>query len=342
MKKLNLMTFITGANRVNQMENDWVEAERFFPEQMGAYGYDPMMAMCAMADAGITISMMTDAKCIEFECKMKQAVGDATLDYGQQNTESNNDSQEDFFLIIGSSFNVLIDGELYISIPWIEGLIKVDMPESNGKKRKVQILFPYLRASAIRNLQIDGTVAEPLSFKGNILCLGDSITHGANCKLSSSTWVWQLAESKNLQLFNQGVCGYIFQKGSICKLNQGTHEFDTIIVAYGTNDWSFLSDRELMVGNMTEYFRELIGMFPKTRIYVMTPIARLDDTVNECISFDDWRACIEDTVSQYENVTVIPGNEMLDADVKLFQDGTVHPNEDGARQMMERLKERIL
>ena len=101
-----------------------------------------------------------------------------------------------------------------------------------------------------------------------------------------------------------------------------------IFVAYGTNDFGTYSDITTLVENQSKFFNQLIAIYPKTKIYYISPIWRKDyDTPKPMGKFSD--ACkIMKEVARLFGVTVIDGEKMIPPFEKFMADD-LHPNDLG-------------
>ena len=171
-----------------------------------------------------------------------------------------------------------------------------------------------------------GSKISPVSYNGKALFLGDSITHAAYVDFPSSTYVNLISRKLNYATVNQAIGGDIFSKQHL--ENLPLMDFDTIFIAYGTNDWKLANDNS--PERIEEFFGILNSLYAKADKYVILPIWRGDMNENTefIYSFEDVRKIIRDAASKYK-MNVIDIFDLIPHDPRLFYDEYLHPNEMG-------------
>ena len=158
-------------------------------------------------------------------------------------------------------------------------------------------------------------------------------------KFSSYTYVNILSDYFNANTLNHAICGDTF---NISNLDEDlTFSPDTIIVAYGTNDWWLGRDVSIVV---KQYFDKLKKIYPHTKIYALLPIYRLDAEEkheNVKIPFVKYREKMQEIISEYENVTIVDTIDFVPHFRDFFEDEYLHPNDIGFIKYAEHLKEYI-
>ena len=334
--KLEIKKFLKGALCISENEEGWVECSRFMPNQRNAYREDWRFYMCALGDAGICLSLSTDARKISFECRIASGYGTGGVpDKGKYEEEDWQVNQE---VLYGNSFDVEVNGNQVLSIPWKQGNISFEIENPDEKVQEVNAFFPFMIGSAVRNLCVEGTIANTIKTYKKMLFLGDSITQGANCMHSGGIWPVLGAKGKRMELINQGVCGYVFRAESIATLEDAGFVPEEIVVAYGTNDWADIRDEERLTGNMRDFFTQLERVYGKVKKYVVTPLPRMDEsTVEACMPLQLWREYIAKEAGKYPSISVLSGMELMGAEKDLFADGVLHPNDKGAKEIAAHL-----
>jgi hypothetical protein len=133
--------------------------------------------------------------------------------------------------------------------------------------------------------------------------------------------------AKQAEEYNKGVGGEIF----FPPLARLKDEFvpDWITVAYGTNDWAWLT-REEIKKNCTAFYSALRENYPNVPIFAVTPVWRADsDTVRACGSFSEVDRIITESVSALPGVYVVHGWDLIPHDTAMFGDERLHPSDEG-------------
>lgn len=187
--------------------------ERMTAAQLAYYDQNPAWAIRARCCAGCVLGFRTDSPFVDLRFSILSGI-------------------RDFFGI-----DVEIDGVLSHAVriekrdQRYEGRL-FELPYR--RQRDIRIHLPY--TLEIRLLEV--ALAEDTAFwplppsDGKLLCLGDSITQGAEARSPFSTYTHQLARLLGMELLNQGVGGHIFDAAPLDpQLHQ---DFDLITVALRT------------------------------------------------------------------------------------------------------------
>lgn len=235
-------------------------------------------------------------------------------------TEAVKVSFEYKFIWVGSqdSFEVAING-LITDITYVkdiekEGTISWELPEG---EKKVIIYLPADATVLIKNFEADAPCRRAEKNE-KVLWLGDSITQGYGPLRSSETYVSVANRILNYDIINQGIGGYIYDKKSLMKMEG--YNPDKIIVALGTNQYG--------VGTMKdveEYYETLTGLYgSEIPILCISPIWR-GDQPEGFPKFVDFCDKVKKIASQYKNVTVVDGFDLVPHLSEYYLDN-LHPN----------------
>lgn len=235
-------------------------------------------------------------------------------------TEAVKVSFEYKFIWVGSqdSFEVAING-LITDITYVkdiekEGTISWELPEG---EKKVIIYLPADATVLIKNFEADASCRRAEKNE-KVLWLGDSITQGYGPLRSSETYVSVANRILNYDIINQGIGGYIYDKKSLMKMEG--YNPDKIIVALGTNQYG--------VGTMKdveEYYETLTGLYgSEIPILCISPIWR-GDQPEGFPKFVDFCDKVKKIASQYKNVTVVDGFDLVPHLSEYYLDN-LHPN----------------
>ena len=227
-------------------------------------------------------------------------------------------------------FDIYADGDLVLHqgekevVEDRNGTINVKFKQGN---KKITIYLPGSCAVRITDFSISYVASiSSVSYNGKTLFLGDSITHAAYVDFPSLTYANLISKRFNCHTVNQAIGGDVFSKYHLEYLPE--MDFDTVFVAYGTNDWMWANANS--PERIEGFFSSLNNIYTKANKYVILPIWRAD--INEkpefTYSLEDIRQIIKDTASKYE-MNVLDVFDLIPHDPKLYYDGYLHPNEMG-------------
>ncbi|WP_026519544.1 SGNH/GDSL hydrolase family protein [Butyrivibrio sp. FCS006] len=216
------------------------------------------------------------------------------------------------------SFELVVDG-LVTAITYVKDIMDVgtitwELPEG---KKNVIIYLPADATALIRNFTTDSPV-ERAKKNEKVLWLGDSITQGYGPLRSSCTYVSVANRLLNYEIVNQGIGGYIYDKGSLMKMEG--YDPDKIIVALGTNQYG---DEDMTA--VEEYYETLTGIYGhEIPILCISPIWR-GDSVEGIPTLMAFCKKVKEIAGRYENVKIIDGMKLVPHLSEYFLDN-LHPN----------------
>ena len=220
------------------------------------------------------------------------------------------------------TFELTIDGLItqiyYLKDMKDEGRLTFTLPE--GNKRAV-IYLPADATVLIRDLSINSDSTAPVK-STKILWLGDSITQGYGTLRSAETYVSIANRLLDYDIINQGIGGYVYDKGSLMKMDGYTP--DKLIVALGTNQFG---DEDLTP--IEEYYVRLFEIYGHDiPTLVITPLWRGDvpDGEPTLIKFCDR---LKSILKTYPNITIVDGFNLIPHLSEYYLDN-LHPNPLGA------------
>ena len=216
------------------------------------------------------------------------------------------------------TFELVVDGFVcgiaYVKNIMDTGTIGWELPEG---EKNVVIYLPDDATALIRNFTADAKVVRAEKNE-KVLWLGDSITQGYGPLRSSYTYVSVANRILNYDIINQGIGGYIYDKGSLMKMEG--YDPDKIIVALGTNQY-----RDENMSAVEEYYSTLMDIYgDEIPVLCITPVWRGDsfDGMPILMSFSDK---VKKIAGQYRNVRVIDGMKMIPHFSDYYLDN-LHPN----------------
>lgn len=307
LNNAELKKYICGA--VYFKENDGIIPYRFTKEQMDNAD-DAARKIRHSTGTGIKIDFYSDTEELSFNYT---AFTEFTSDIYKLY----------FFDVYSDDVLVLHQGEKNVCEDRY-GTINVKFKTGN---KRVTIYLPGSCAVKITDFSIsNGARISPVSYDGKTVFFGDSITHAAYVDFPSLTYANLISKRLNCYTVNQAIGGDVFSKHHLENLPK--MDFDTVFVAYGTNDWKWANDNS--PERIGEFFSILNDLYSKSKKYVILPIWRgdADENTELTYSFYDIRKIIKDAAFKYK-MNVIDIFDLMPHEPKLFYDGYLHPNEMG-------------
>lgn len=194
--------------------------------------------------------------------------------------------------------------------------------------KTVTVHLPWNKKVALQELSLDdGAFVEPVKPEKKLLAFGDSITQGFDSLRPSRRYISRLADALNAQEFNRAVGAEHYEPNLVALKEDFVPDY--IVVAYGTNDWSS-SDPDTFNAKCKAFYANLNKNYPGVKTFAISPIWRTNvDEVRAFGSFFDIEKGIREASAGMDNVTVIPGIDLIPHDVKYFGDYGLHPNAEG-------------
>lgn len=218
-------------------------------------------------------------------------------------------------------------GDNYIALQCPSGEFSKHFSLGKGEKR-ICIRLPWAMITTLKELSIDdGAFLKGVKKEKTLLAFGDSITHGYDALHPSDRYISRLADFLDADEYNKAIGGDIFFP-DLAALKED-FEPDIITVAYGTNDWSHISEDEFKE-NCRGFYKNLADNYPTAKIFAITPIWRADcEEYRAFGSFSKVSADIREMTEDLKNVTVIEGIDFVPHDPSFFSDKYLHPNSKG-------------
>ncbi|MCR5501389.1 MAG: SGNH/GDSL hydrolase family protein [Lachnospiraceae bacterium] len=287
-----------GAYEFRETEDGYLKAFQYSEKQMEYFnGAFIMWAERCDASSAKTLEFRTSAKKVSFDYKI--------IWKGSPDT---------FELCVDG----LISGIIHVKDILDTGTIEWELPEG---EKDVIIYLPADATVLIRNFTIDAGYERAKKGK-KVLWLGDSITQGYGPLRSSNTYVSVANRLLNFDIINQGIGGYIYDKGSLMKMDG--YDPDGIIVALGTNQhW------EKDTTKIREYYETLTGIYgDRIPVLCISPLWRGDlrfGMQDGLPAFTEFCEEIKKIAGAYPNVTVVDGMKLVPHFPEYYLDN-LHPN----------------
>lgn len=269
---------------------------------------DPDFYPRALATTGVRLEFETDAEAFTFEAPS------------------------------GNRFEVLVNGLFDRQIRMNDlraagSEPKAAVPLGPGQKR-VLFALPSHSEGVLASFSVENaTFLRPVTYENEskILFIGDSITQGWNSQYDTFSFAYRTGLALNADFHICGIGGARYAPQTFEKVN---FDPDTVIVAYGTNDFSSKSrSAEENTANANAYLELVRQAYGSCRVVVLTPIWRSDKD-------EKWlttaRAAIADAARK-RGFETVDGDRLFPKNTAFFADNYLHPNDLGFSVYAERL-----
>ena len=204
----------------------------------------------------------------------------------------------------------------------------------------VSIWLPCLGGCEVRSVMGDGTFIEPVTERGQLLVLGDSIAQGYVTCDPGLAWPCRLAAQHGLDLLNQGVGGQVFQPGTLVGM-AGAVRPEHIVVEFGANYRFEPCQAGRVEQEVRTYLYEVAAAWPEVPTWVMTtlPYTEVAYPNHPRSCFAEVDGIIRRCAARHGSMRVVDGSALLDAGdlARLLADGSDHPGAAGQAMLAERL-----
>ena len=233
-----------------------------------------------------------------------------------------------FTAVDGDKFEVLINGLQRYRIHAEAYRAKCEKPTfdlEEGEKR-VTLIFPSHSRGVLGDVELDdGSYITPHKHATKMLFIGDSITQGWNSRYDSLSWAWRVTQYYDADSIIQGIGGAIFAPSTVLPMDFAP---DTVVVAYGTNDWGYYSDYITYRNAVHDTLAKVNELYGGAKIYVISPIWRQDcGKTTKVGTFDDCCNTVRDMAALF-GMTLIDGDNLVPPLMDYMADA-VHPNDLG-------------
>jgi tetrapyrrole methylase family protein/MazG family protein len=235
--------------------------------------------------------------------------------------------------------DIVVTGQKSYTTMVRDGRIEHDFPNPDHVPLEVMIYLPTIMSVAVGNLETNGTLS-PADSRPYLLALGDSITQGFVVGSPSLAWPAVVAARMGLDVVNQGVAGYTFDRASLRGLSvmRGAPPA-AITVAYGTNDWSRKPTARAIRQDAQRYLDKLAWYFPNTPIYVVSPLWRADVESGAPSGVElTWvGSMLRNCCDAHPNMYYVEGYDAIPENPVMLADGYLHPGPVAAGLVAERV-----
>lgn len=319
--------FTHGAARVEQTE-DGCRFHRFHEAEEALYQNDPVL----QAPAGVRLLFRTNSR--------RLILGGFTERASPVRSFYGIDILVDGVLRCSiGNYDAAIADTVYAEGEFPFGPFRQELALGPGEKL-VEICLPYSVGCVLQELSLDdGATAEAVTVHRTLLAYGDSITHGFDALHPSARYVARVCRALGADEYNKGIGGAIYDP-RLAALRQPWVP-DIITIAYGTNDFRTVSPSQFRE-NCRLFLTHIAAHYPTSRIYVISPLCRLDCTENENFGkFSTVGEIIAQETAQFPHAVFIDGLPCIPGEAKYFGDGCLHPNDAGFAWYGEALYQKI-
>lgn len=168
----------------------------------------------------------------------------------------------------------------------------------------------------------DGASFKPHEYDGKILFIGDSITQGWNSVYNSLSFAWQTMLRLNADCVVNGIGGAVFAEETFDDID---FDPDTVIVAYGTNDYCGGSSLDTISDACEAFLKKVRVKYADKRVVVILPVwSKLYDEPKEWGTMDECREIIKNHADGL-GFEVLNGDGLVPHSEDFYFD-EVHPN----------------
>ncbi len=214
--------------------------------------------------------------------------------------------------------------------------------DNSTEMNRITVYFPSHDNGVLTDVELDdGAKILPHIFSRRILFLGDSITQGWDSFYDSLSYAYRTARFFEADSLIQGVGGGYFHASTLDRL---PYDPDTIIVAYGTNDFfgGYFTSTEELHRHTKEFLDGVSTLYGKKKVYLITPIWRAgEERLQPLGHFSDYRNLLWREAEQ-RGFLPIDGTALVPHDSAFFADKTLHPNDLGFGIYAENLTRAML
>ncbi len=323
---------------------------RFTRAQRKVYSKSVMFGVMSESGAGIRMSFDTDGDRFSLRYKLTKinnmlpewiknnGMGKFFRQLVQLSKQATAAKGVAFF---NHGIDVYINGQKAKTIKAKKRRIRFKFFNPEKEKVHIDVYLPLFCNIAVRRLHCNGNVSPAVTPKRRMICFGDSITQGFYAQSPTDCYVGLLAKNLDFDAINQGVGGYMFDPDVLVDCDK-LGNAEAVTVAYGTNDWRFGDDFEVVRQNARAFFEKLHLIYRETPVFVLTPIWRSDcDIKTKVGEFEAVRQMIAQEASAYPDFYVIDGLKLVPHDKNYFADGFLHPNDKGFAIMAQHVTEEM-
>lgn len=336
----DIAPYLRGALDLEATPGGLARPRRFLSKQVDVLK-ERGRARRGLATAGIALDFLTDGDRISFDCLVLDHLRPQHPLYREVMEHEGALGRGGDGIVDGIDVVVAAvpDGARSFTLGVQDGRIECAFPNPDHAQVEVKVWLPDIASVAVGHLETNGSLA-PAPERDYLLALGDSITQGFVVGSPSLAYPAQVAGALGLDLLNQGIAGHVFDVRTLRGLSAlRDNPPAAITVAYGTNDWSRKDSAAQMRHDAQRYLDKLVWLFPDTRIYLLSPLWRVDedDTMPSGKPLTWMSEMLRDVCGAYGQVRFIDGYPVLPRNSLMFADGRLHPGSVSAGMVADAL-----
>ncbi len=200
---------------------------------------------------------------------------------------------------------------------------------------RVTLIFPsHDDGGVLEWLELDdGATVTPHKYDTKMLFIGDSITQGWASKYDSLSYAWRVTRHFNADSVNQGIGGAYYHEDCFDHID---FDPDTVLVAYGTNDFGHYKTQEEFRGHVAAHLSLIAKEYTGKNIFVLSPIWRDKRDGHKMGTFEECRAIVIDEAQKLKLIH-IDGLSLVPPMPEFFFDAFLHPDDEGFSMYAENL-----
>ena len=183
----------------------------------------------------------------------------------------------------------------------------------------------------------DGAALTPHVFDCKMLFIGDSITQGWQSEFDTNSYAYRVSRHFNANSVIQGIGGAYYCTDTFDAL---PFDPDTVIVAYGTNDFGFYKTTDEMRTQAAAYLSLVANEYAGKRIFVISPIWRGTQSMIMG-SFAQCRTVVKEE-SERLGLFHVDGLSLLPPLPTMYVSDLLHPNDLGFASFAENFIPQLL
>lgn len=331
---MDLTPFVRNSVSLLVDEEGYTHLRRFTAEQQALLGTHALYRGMLTTSSGCSLTFRTRASSIAFRVKrfnnsLLRKEGDIGFDfaalYGRK-------------MVLHDSFSLLVQGTEQANLSLQSGELSAQWENPERREQIVELFFPLSHQLAIQDLRCNEPIEAIEQPQASILVMGDSLVQGVGVEKPYRALTPMLASLTGKQVINQGMMGALFNADIVSELPRELG-INTIVVAYGTNDWVLRESLEELEEAVRALLQRLSAQYPRTKILLLAPIWRADfDQDRTMGSFSQMYEVLEEVADAFPSVIFVDCLSCVAHDSKYFSDGFLHLNAEGYVQYVRSLE----
>lgn len=201
------------------------------------------------------------------------------------------------------------------------------------KSVRVTLHLPSHEVGVLDWLEVDdGATVIPHKYDCKMLFIGDSITQGWQSEFDTNSYAYRVSRHFNADSVIQGIGGSYYCTDTFDAL---PFDPDTVILAYGTNDFGHYKTAEEMRRQVADYLSLIAKRYASKRIFVISPIWRGAQEA-PMGSFALCRSIVAEEAER-QGLRCIDGLSLVPPLPEAFTPDLLHPNDLGFAAYAENL-----